>query len=149
MNDAGSYDGLVELHQPAIAAAQNDWKVLDRSGDFFTHDCSPMARATLLAALPATVLSKLAGAVGRPAPLPSFWDPAMRATMASQIATYSQISPILRRSLASIVRTSSARQALAGALSAGAVKSVRYAWRKIRKSTKGDSMSGFLTKAGM
>jgi Phosphatidate cytidylyltransferase, mitochondrial len=105
---------------------------------------SPAARAPLLASLPAAVLSKVATSVGREAPLHVLAaDPAARAVLARDLAGYSKCSSVLRKSLASTVRVSSLKQAVAGAVSAGAIKSVRYAWRKLNKanSSGGDAIS--------
>ena len=104
---------------------------------YLNLDGSPLAKAPLLAALPATLLSKMATAVGRSAPITSLSDHAVRATLARDLAGFSQCSQLLRQSVAATVRASSLRQALLGTLSAGALKSVQYTWRKCKKKVGG------------
>jgi hypothetical protein len=74
-------------------------------------------------------------------------DPAARAVLARDLAGYSKCGAVLRKSLASTVRMSSLRQAVGGAISAGAVKSVRYAWKKLNKANTigGDAISRLLS----
>lgn len=147
----GSYRGLSELYQPALTVAEAEWKILQRESagsEYFTQDMSIAARAPLLAALPASLLSKIATSVGRSAPVHILSsDPAARAVLARDLAGYSKCGAVLRKSLASTVRVSSLRQVVAGAVSAGAVKSVRYAWRKLNKanSSGGDAISRVLS----
>jgi hypothetical protein len=138
---SGSYSGLSELYQPALSVAETEWKILQRESagsEYFIHDTSPAARAPLLAALPGSILSKIATSVGRTAPVHILSsDPAARAVLARDLAGYSKCGAVLRKSLASTVRISSLRQVVGGLLSAGAVKSVRYAWRKLNKANNG------------
>lgn len=109
---------------------------------------SPAARAPLIASLPGLILSKIATSVGRTAPLHILSsNPAARAMLARDLAGYSKCGPVLRKSLASTVRVSSLRQAVGGAVSAGAVKSMRYAWKKLNKANNagGDAISRLLS----
>lgn len=130
----GSYDRFEELYRPSFGAAENDWGVLQRDGDYFTLDTSPAAKAPLLASLPACLLSRVAASVGRTVPTHILaTSPTMRAALASDLAGYSRCDRVLRSCLAATVRRSSARQVVVGVLSAGGVKAVRYAWRKVRK----------------
>lgn len=95
----------------------------------WAQDCSPAARATLFASLPAAVLSRLAATAGMSVQADS-------AAVGGALAQLPHQQQLLRHALASIVRASSARQAVAGLLSAGVVKSVRYAMQKLRKAWK-------------
>lgn len=146
---SGSFQGLIKLFDPALVAADKEWKVLSfKSNSWFSdgqaspkdmlqQDQSPEARASLLAALPSCVLEKLAAGVGRTwLKADSFSDPSIRATFARDLSSFTQLSDVLKQSVAALVRASSRRQALAGALSAGMVKSVRYTWSKIKKARK-------------
>jgi translocator assembly and maintenance protein 41 len=133
----GSYKELVAMYEPPLRLAESEWgAVLQRghSGDWVEQSMAGDVRAGLVASLPAMVLSKLAAAMGRPIPKAALQsDPSTRATLAMQVASFSQSSEILQRSLASIVRASSRRQTVMGLFSAGILKSALYAWKKVNK----------------
>eukprot|EP00887_Chlorella_sp_A99_P001272 scaffold14.g1272.t1 len=120
--------------------------------EMWAQDDSPAARTALLAALPSTVLARLAGtlhlraqqlelAAWQCAPLaPGTSAPAPGAA-ADVAAAWAAREPsqrlhLLRGALASVVRDSSWRQAALGLLSAGPLKSARYALAKLRKALK-------------
>jgi len=126
----------MELYKPPFHVAEKKWRVLTRHGDGWTQDTSPLARAELLAALPATVLASLAARIGRPVPLGSLLDPSVRAKSAVQLAEYSKCQELLRKCLSATVRRSSWRQAAVGLLSAGLIKASNYAWRKLQKASR-------------
>ena len=112
----------------------------------WVRDDSPAAQASLLAALPSTVLQRLAAALrlrpqqeqlqqrvgGLVAPPP----PAAAQDVAQAWAAgpAAERQRLLRGAVASIVRASSHRQTAAGLLSGGLAKSVRYALSKVRKA---------------
>jgi translocator assembly and maintenance protein 41 len=130
----GSYKELVAMYEPPLRLAESEWGAVLQRGDWVEQSMAGDVRAGLIASLPAMALSKLATAMGRPIPKAAFQsDPAMRATLAMQVASFSQSSEMLQRSLASIVRASSRRQTVMGLFSAGILKSALYAWKKVNK----------------
>jgi len=130
------------MYQAPLRLAEHDWSILQQQQQHgsgpqglsgtLVQDCSPAARATLIASLPAALLSKLATTAG--IPLASLQ--ADSAAVGGALAQLPHHQQLLRQALASVVRASSGRQAVAGLLSAGVVKSARYAIQKFRKAWK-------------
>lgn len=133
----GSYERLVAMYEPPLKVAESQWGAVLRrgaGGGWIEQSMASDVRSGLIASLPAMVLYKLSGALGRPIPKAALQnDPAARATLAVQVASFSQSSEVLQRSIASIVRASSRRQTFMGLFSAGILKSAMYAWKKVNK----------------
>lgn len=120
-------EGLVDIHtQEAKDASHSGSNVL------IYRNSTRESIATLLGGLPIHVLQKIAKYAG-------IADFQSRAGMHQQIGhdivqKAPGYSELVRRAVSSIVRSSSHRQAMVGLLSAGVVKSIRYAWAKLRKA---------------
>jgi len=136
------------MYIPPITVAKTQWKVLEqRNGGGkdgntkFVQDVSPAAHASLLQALPAMLLRKTASKVmGDGVYNDAFLD-LEGGTQGREIIGNRLVQlpgrhykSAVRQAVAATVRSSSRRQAMLGMLSAGAIKSARYVWRKLQKS---------------
>jgi translocator assembly and maintenance protein 41 len=117
----GSAAALDALYAAPLAAAQGAWGALTRRGAGWEQDGAPAARAALVAALPAAVRRRLAPGGG----------PADAAAAAAAAPGGPAVA--VRAALAATVAASSRRQAVAGLLSAGALRSARYLAHKLRR----------------
>jgi Phosphatidate cytidylyltransferase, mitochondrial len=121
----------------------------------FEQNSDPVARRELLAALPPSLLQRMVHAIRgtsgptHPALLTSSADshigaadsalvtvpsPAVTRALVDVVAEVPQPHAVLRHALASTVRSSSGRQALAGLLTAGLGTAARYVGRKMSKA---------------
>lgn len=123
------------MYEAPLAAAASEGGGLHAhaAGAGWAQDCSPAAQAALVAGLPAAVLRKLAAATGG-APPAAALPPAARAALGSAVSLLPDRQRVIRGAVASLVRASSHRQAVAGLLSAGVLNSARYAAQKVLKA---------------
>jgi hypothetical protein len=124
------------MYADPLRVAEAEWRAVQAQhaggqlgGGSWAQDCSPSAQAALIVGLPAAVLRKLALASGAGS------QPGQSAFgMAEAVAHLPRRQLLLRAALASIVASSSRRQALAGVLTAGVWKSVQYTALKVAKA---------------
>lgn len=125
------------MYAGPLRVAEAEWgavQSLHAGGGSWAQDCSPAAQASLISSLPPAVLRKLAAGVSV-APHAPAQPPGL--AIAQAVAQLPQRQLLLRKALASIVASSSRRQALAGVLSAGVWKSMQYTALKVAKAWKG------------
>ncbi len=135
---SGSEAGLRQLYAAPLATAQHDWRVLQpvgaAGGDAWAQDDSPAAAAELAGKLPAHVLERLAGPLGVVLPPPGQAEQLEAVGWALAALDPHQRQRRLRHAIHAIVGASSKRQAVAGLLTAGLVKSVRYGFAQLKKA---------------
>lgn len=122
------------MYQPPLIAAESQWSLLQRfeSSKSFASDGSLQARAALIAALPHALLRKMAQRTSLNATIQRGDIPFEE--IGHRLGAMPQYKEVLRAALAASVRSSSRRQAALGLISAGALKSVKYVWNKVKKS---------------
>lgn len=114
---SGSEERLRKLFQKPLETASAQWGLLSKLGsDSWEQNTGIEARKGLMCELPRNVLAKLG----------------VRPEVVAELPR-SRGNYMLRKALASIVLRSSVRQAVAGMLSAGVVKSASYSFSKLRK----------------
>ncbi|KAK9812951.1 hypothetical protein WJX72_006262 [[Myrmecia] bisecta] len=130
----GSLDGFRDLY-----AAPLQGEVAQQAGLARVHDdawgqvVGQEARQRVLETLPKGVMLQLASAVSIPTTADAL-TPEVSAKVAEAVIATGRHQQLLSSAVANIVRASSRRQAVAGFLMAGPVRSCAYVWQKLLKS---------------
>lgn len=135
---------------PALVKSEEDWKIVTRingnqqDASWYEQDVGFDGRAKLFASLPTSLLIKvlhkaretrLADSIKKENSLTnSGLGTQSRREAGKLLSQLPRSQAILRHCIANTVNYSSKRQAVAGILSAGFLKSLRYGWEKIKKA---------------
>ncbi|GAQ84695.1 hypothetical protein KFL_002010110 [Klebsormidium nitens] len=140
----GSLPRFVDLYEEPVRRLQLASVPVDSPGGaadgLWRQDDSPTGRASLFHHLPFTLLESIAVAAGHVFPAGTRFHPGELSAILGQTLESTSIqrqNGFITSAIASIVQHSSRRQAVAGFLSAGLLKSAKYFGRKLLKARGG------------